>query len=137
MPYDANLIFHDGTTLTADQSPTSTTRVNGSAVLDLKETGAKGLVAVMICGADQAEDSDTILVTIQECATVDGTYTPVAVFATLTQGTDTLPATFLRRFTATERYVRAQINITDSDSGNDYSLASCYILLSQYPFYKL
>lgn len=40
---DDNLIFHDGTTFTSTVTPASTTRTNGSAVLDVGKSGAAGL----------------------------------------------------------------------------------------------
>jgi hypothetical protein len=40
---DTNLIFHDGTTFTSTVTPASTTRANGSAVLDIGKSGEGGL----------------------------------------------------------------------------------------------
>ena len=133
MAFDANNMFHDGTTITADISPTSVTRTSGSMVLDLKETRAQGLAAILIVDADLAETNDTLLVTIEECATVNGTYVEVARFPLLTKGTG-MPGTYIRRFSAEKRYVRAKIDITDADVGGDFTVAGVYILAAPHPF---
>jgi|SRR3990167_1389101 len=133
MPFDANLVLHDGTTITADISPTSTTRSSGSAVLDVKESPAKGISVVLIMGADLAESGDTLLVTIEESTAEASGYVEVARFPLLTQGTG-MPGTYILRCQIEDRYMRAKIDVTDSDSGGDFSVASCYILVSPYPF---
>ena len=130
--FDANLVFHDGTTITADISPTSVTRSGGSVSLDLKKTGAKGSSVVLAMGADLAESGDTILFTVEESATVDGTYVEVARFPTLTKGTG-MPGTYVLRFAAKQRFVRVKINVTDDDSGGDFSVADVNILLAYHP----
>jgi len=133
MAFDAELVFHDGTAITADISPTSEVRSSGSAVIDLEtETGAQGMVAVLIMAADLAETNDTFQVTIEECTTVDGTYAEVARFPLLTKGTG-MPGTYTRRFDAQKRYIRAKIDVDDADAGSDFTVVA-YILLSQYPF---
>ena len=48
MPFDNNLMLHDGTTITADITPTSTSRSSGSAVINLKKTTAAGMYAVTV-----------------------------------------------------------------------------------------
>ena len=60
MPFDENLVLHDGTTITADISPTSTTRTNGSAVIDLKKTKVGSLYATLLSGESMAEGSPNI-----------------------------------------------------------------------------
>jgi len=131
--FDALLMPHDGTTITANITPVLTTRVSGSAVIDLGETPAKGLSAVMMVGADLAETSDTLQVTIQECATLTGTFVEVGHFPLLTKGTG-MPGTYVCRFHVEERYVRALIVVSDSDAGGDFTVASVYILLTPYAF---
>jgi len=131
--YDANGLFHDGTTITADISPTSETRASGSVALNLKKTGVKGLSAVLIVGADLAEASDTLQVTMEECATVDGTYVEMARFPLLTKGTG-MPGTYILRFQAEEAFVRAKIDITDDDTGGDFTVASVYIFLTPHAY---
>lgn len=133
MPFDANLVMHDGTAITANITPTSETRSSGSAVIDLEtETGAKGLAVVLIMAADLAETSDTLQITIEECDTVAGTYVEMARFPLLTKGVG-MPGTYIERFVAEERYIRAKIVVVDSDAGGDFTVVA-YILLSQYPF---
>ena len=143
MPFDANLVMHDGTAITANISPTSETRTSGSAVIDLLqgtdaakggETAAIGMTAVLIVAADLEGTSDTLQVTIEDCATVDGTYIERASFPLLTKGTG-MPGTYTCRFTAFNRYVRAKIVVSDF-SGSGYTVVA-YILLSQYPFKTL
>ena len=136
MPFDTEMVLHDGTTITLDITPTSTSRTSGSAVLNIKKTGSNGLVAVLIMGADLAEASDTFIVTIEESATANGTYVELARFPTLTKGTG-MPGTYMRRFTTDKAYIRALIDINDDDGGADFTVADCYILLSQYPFVDL
>jgi len=137
MAFDANLVFHDGTTITADISPTSETVTSGSAVLSIPGgTPAKGLAAVLVMGADLAETSDTIQVTIEECATVGGTYVEVTRFPLLTKGTG-MPGTYIRRFDSNKEFIRAKIDVTDADAGSDFTVANVYILLAFHPFILL
>ena len=137
MAFDANLVFHDGTEITADVTPTSVTRTSGSAVLSIPGgTPAKGLAAVLIVGADLAEAGDTLLVTIEECATVNGTYVEVARFPLLTKGTG-MPGSYVRRFDSNKEFIRAKIDITDSDAGSDFSATLVHILLAYHPFILL
>lgn len=136
MVFDANLVLHDGTEITADITPTSTTRASGSAVIDLKKTPATGLYAVMIVGADLAEASDTLAVSIQHSASEATGYETVASFPTLTQGSN-MPGTWVLRFSANRmldgsvsRYVRALIDVTDNDAGGDFSATSVEIMIT-------
>ena len=133
MPFDANLVLHDGTAITATITPTSLTRTSGSIVLNIKKSPAKGLAAVMIVAADLAEANDTMQVSIQECATVDGTYVEVTRFPLLTKGTG-MPGTYIRRFDTNKGFVRALITCVDSDSGGDFTVTGVYILLAYHPF---
>jgi len=136
MPFDANNVFHDGTTITGNLSPTSITRTSGSSVLAVMSTPAKGMAAVLVMGADLAEASDTFQVSIEECATVDGTYVEVARFPLLTKGTG-MPGTYIRRFDSNKDYIRAKIVATDSDAGSDFTVANVHILLAFHPFILL
>ena len=128
MAFDALNMFHDGTAITADISPTSTARSGGSAVLDLRQTPYKGLGVVMIVSNDLAETSDTLQVTIEDCATVDGTYRERARFPLLTKGTG-MPGTYIVRFDSDRQYVRAKIDVTDADSGSDFTVTGVYIFI--------
>lgn len=129
MPFDNDLELHDGTEITEDISPTSTTRASGSAVIDLKKTGKKGLVAHLLMAGDLYEADDTLVVSIEGCATVDGTYEEITRFPTITYDDDT-PHEYTRRFSTDYRYIRAKINVTDDDDEDDFSASDCYILLS-------
>lgn len=128
MAFDALNMFHDGTEITGDITPVSTTRASGSAVLDLRQSPATGWAVVMIVGADLAETDDTLTVTIEECATVNGTYVEVATFPVLTKGTG-MPGTYIRRFDTDKQFVRCKIVAHDDDSGTDFSATGVYIFL--------
>lgn len=146
MPFDASLMLHDGTAITANISPTSTTRTSGSLAIDLgkgqgqgtagKGSGHMSLAAVLIMAADLEAAADTLQVTIEACATVDGTYTELASFPLLTYGTG-MPGTYIIRFSVDPkyRYVRGKIVVHD-DSGSGYTVVA-YLLLSPYPYYLL
>lgn len=101
--YDNLNLFHDGTTIAQGTTleKTSTTRADGSAVLDLKQTGSKGLGVMMILPA--AVSGDQVTVTIQGCATVDGTYVALSSMVGAAIGA------YTTRFQTTYRYVRASI----------------------------
>ena len=128
MPFDANLVLHDGTNITGDITPTSTTRSSGSAVLNIKQTAAKGVAWVLVMQNDLAEASDTILVTIEESATANGTYVEVARFPLLTKGTG-MPGTYSLNFQTNLAHVRAKIDVNDDDSGGDFAVSGLYVLL--------
>lgn len=128
MAFDSLGMFHDGTEITADIALTTLTRTNGSAVLDLRQSPFTGWAVVMIVGADLAETDDTLTVTIEECATVDGTYVEVATFPVLTKGTG-MPGTYIRRFDTNKQFVRCKIDVYDADSGTDFTVTGVYIFL--------
>ena len=135
MPFDANLELHDGTTITGTITPVLTSRVSGSAVIDLlalSSTAAMGMGAVLIIGTDLNTAANTLAVTIQHCATLTGTFVQIANFPTLTKGTG-MPGTYITRFNTTLRYVRALITCT----GSSYSAANVWILLAYPPFHVL
>ena len=138
MPFDANLVLHDGTAVTADISPTSETRTSGSAVIDLQKklsSPIKGLSFVLVMTADLAETSDTLQVTIEECATVDGTYRELARFPLLTKGTG-MPGTYIIRGAPVMRYIRGKIDVNDDDGGADFS-ATFHLLIDPYAYHTL
>lgn len=128
MAFDANLVLHDGTTITADIAATSLTSASGSACLDIRETRNVGLVAHLMVGNDLAEINDTLQVTIEHCATVDGTYVEVARFPLLTKGTG-MPGHYQLLFSTFLQFIRAKVDITDADAGSDFSVAGVHILL--------
>ncbi len=128
MPVDANLVLHDGTTITADISPTSLTRTNGSAVIDLGETTIKGLFALMYLDEDLAESGDTMVISIEESSDLS-TWVELARFPEITDAA-TADAIYERSIVSKLRYIRVKINITDDDGGADFSVANCRVILS-------
>jgi hypothetical protein len=128
MPFDADLVLHDGTTITADITPTSATRTSGSAVIDLKKAPVEGLAVVMTLDTELAESSDTLQVYVEESNTVGSGYTRVGAFALVTQG-DGVPARHVIKVNCKRRFMRARIDITDADTGTDFTVANVRILL--------
>ena len=154
MPFDANLVLIDGTIdvdsddATTFAVPTSTTRLTatGAAVIDLKETGVKGLAAVLIIPA-LTSAADYLVATIQvsdEEAFGNAVYMLQEVvkfdIAAVTLGRIlasecTAGVIVVRRFTSDKRYVRAVV--TPTKSGGSGSFSTLQVLLSPYPFYSL
>ncbi len=128
MPFDDNLVLHDGTTITADIAPTSTSRTSGSAVIDLRETTIKGLYAILFLDEDLAESGDTMVISIEESSDLS-TWVELARFPEITSAA-TADAIYERSIISKLRYIRAKINVTDSDGGSDFSVANCRVLLS-------
>jgi len=147
MPFDASLVLHDGTAITADKTPTSTDRVSGSVCIDLgaglgggtagKGSGIKELAAVLIDPDGLTDTDDTVAIDIQACATVDGTYVTIASFTDLNGTGFDVARTEIIRFSVDPkyRYIRAYINITDN-SGSDFSEV-LYVMLTPHAFYVL
>ena len=135
MAFDANLMLHDGTAITGDITPTSTTRSSGSVVLNIFKTGVNGISVVMIVQNDLAEASDLLQVTLEDSATVNGTYVEMARFPLLTKGTG-MPGTYFLRFTSTKAFVRAKVVVVDDDSGGDFTVSGLYVLLTPH-FYEI
>ena len=129
MAFDENLTLHDGTTITADISPTSLIRTNGSAVIDLGKTKVSGLYVSLFTGEDMAEGSDTMQVTIEESAAVASGWQEIARFPEVTAAQRERSLSFI----TSQRYLRAKIDITDADAGGDFSLANVHILLGTTP----
>ena len=129
MAFDENLILHDGTTITADISPVSQTRTNGSVVIDLGKTKVSGLYVSLFTGEDMAEGSDTMQVTIEESAAVASGWQEIARFPEVTAAQRERSLSFI----TSQRYLRAKIDITDADAGGDFSLANVHILLGTTP----
>lgn len=143
MPFDANLVLIDGTTTMTGSTDTpaisATTRANGAIVLDIKETGVRGLVAVLICPADLTAGSDATTLTgyIQCSDTADMTGTTTGIerhgsFQVLATSTGVIvgsecPCVAMVRFTTRKRYVRANITVSAS-------FGAPIVLLSPYPF---
>ena len=135
MAFDANLMLHDGTAITGDITPTSTTRSGGSAVLNIFKTAADGITAVLVVQNDLAEASDLLQVTIEDSATANGTYVEMARFPLLTKGTG-MPGTYFLRFVSTKAFVRAKVVVVDDDSGGDFTVSGLYVLLTPH-FYEI
>ena len=127
MPFDENLVLHDGTTITADISPTSTTRTSGSAVIDLKKTGNGALYAFMFLDEDLAEGGDELVISIEESFDLSN-WVELTRFPVVTS-VATADVTYERAIITKLRYVRAKIDVTDDDAGGDFSVANCRVML--------
>lgn len=150
MPFDANLVLLDGLVdLDAShEQPVSLTRNDdGAVVLDLRETGAKGLSAVVICtgktvaGGNVADDA-VVGISIQagdDITFPQNTSESLGLFGDLVGsgglgGENTIfgantPIVVIRRITTTKRYVRAHCSI-----GSGHNMGVVRVLLSPYPF---
>lgn len=151
MPFDANLILAaadgdayewDYACLNSHGTPTLTTINDGGfTVLDIKETGAKGMVAILII-ADTATGNVNGELVVQLQASDDSAFggadtQTLAHFevAGATHGHITAaetPCVVMRRFATEKRYVRID---AESVSGDNYKTVWC--LLSPYPFVTL
>jgi len=142
MPFDANLVLIDGTivmTATTDTAPTSAATRNtatGAVVIDLKETGRFGLVAVLVCPADLSAGADAATLTgYIECsdAVAFGSFVERHGswgVANTTMGVivgDECPCVAFIRFATRKRYCRANITVSAS-------FGSPIVLISPYPF---
>ncbi len=123
---DENNVLHDGTEITADLSPTSTTRTSGSAVLDLRKSPAKGLYAVVHQAEDFDAPADSAIVSIEQSNDL-ANWVELARFIDLTGAR--APDTQERLVKITARYVRAKIDVIDDD-GSGLSLDNCVIALA-------
>ncbi|KKM61365.1 hypothetical protein LCGC14_1532470 [marine sediment metagenome] len=123
---DENNVLHDGTEITADLSPTSTTRTSGSAVLDLRKSPAKGLYAVVFQAENLDDPADLALISIEQSSDL-ANWVELARFIDLTGAR--APDTQERLVKITARYVRAKIDVTDDD-GSGLSLDNCVIALA-------
>ena len=87
MPFDDDLVLIDGTATlgpTTDTAATSTTRnADGAVVLDIKKTGTKGLVAVMVCPTAPTTYADTLTGLIQHSNHISTGWETVASFPVL------------------------------------------------------
>lgn len=144
MPFDADLVLLDGTVAlldSLDTPPISVTRdaTTGAVVIDLKETGVKGLAAVLVL-PDNATDADTVTAYLEAADHVDMTGTPAGVerlgsfgVANATQGVilgSETPCVAIVRFVTDKRYVRLNLTVGAGDLAVSY--AKC--LISPYPF---
>lgn len=142
MPFDANLVLHDGLQTIANASPTSLTRTSGYAVLDLKETGAKGLVVcVVIVQATAPGGSAEMVVDIQcsdSLAFAGAGREAVRICGD--QNADTIrqqdipgaggKGLFMRRIATKKRYMRSKV----SGVTNGAYFGDVYILVTPYGF---
>ena len=151
MPFDANLVLIDGTidvdsdTAATFAVATSTIRVtaNGAAVLDIKETGFKGLAAVLIIPAltsstdyltatiqaSDEEDFGNSVYNLQEVVKFD---VAAVTLGRILASECTAGLVVIRRFTTDKRYIRAVI--TPTKGTGDGSFSTLQILISPYPF---
>ena len=150
MAFDANLVLIDGTVdIDSDAAAgfvaaTSTTKLDatGAAVIDIKETGFKGLAAVLIIpkltsAADyltatiQASDEvafANVAPNLQEVVKFD---VAAATLGRILASECTAGLIVIRRFVTDKRYVRAVI--TPTKSGGSGSFGLLQILISPYP----
>ena len=128
MPLDENSVLHDGTAITGDITPTSATRADGSAVLDVRKSPAKGISVQVSMGAALEDPLDSVLITIEESAAEASGFVELAR-VTLTGVIS--PVTYFRLVNINKRYVRAKIDITD-DSSSGFLLANLVIALTPY-----
>lgn len=151
MAFDADLVLIDGTIdVDSDDAATfvaatSLTRsdTTGAAVLDIKETGVRGLAAVLIIPA-LTSAADYLVATIQVSDEVDFANSVLnlqevvkfdvaaATLGRILASECTAGLTVVRRFTTDKRYVRAVI--TPTKSGGSGSFSTLQILVSPYPF---
>ena len=144
MPYDANLVLADDTldwgydNLVSYGTPDSTDKnAGGFVILDIKETGAKGMAAILIIDAAGSSSGNQLTVVLQasDSSTFASGIQTLCNFevAGVAHGTilgNEAPCTVIRRFATEKRYVR----IVASTTGDFYTV---WCLLSPYPFYKL
>ena len=138
--FDANLILLDGSvdlTAATDTPPVSTTvdDTTGARVIDLGETGAKGITAVLICVDDVTEDDDTLTAFI-ECSDTEnmtsetndvhemGKFDIAAEDKGILLGSET-PCICMVRFSTDKRYVR--LNATVGTAPDDFLTVKCYL----------
>lgn len=153
MPFDANLVLIDGTkditALTAASyvAATSTTRETtntGAAVIDLKETGVRGIAAVLvipvlvtstdyltaIIQVSDEEDIGNAVYHLHEVVKFDvhAETTGVILASECTAG-----LVVIRRFVSDKRYVRAKLTpVKGTGVAGDFGAVQ--VLLSPYPF---
>ena len=153
MPFDANLVLIDGTvditaaTAASYVAATSTTRETtntGAVVVDLKETGFKGLAAVLvipvlvsstdyltaIIQVSDEEDFGNATYHLHEVAKFDihAETTGVILASECTAG-----AIVVKRFVTDKRYVRAKL-IPVKGTGVAGNFGKVQVLISPYPF---
>lgn len=85
MPFDNNLVLRDGT---IDLDPNEvvaaaiTANADGAKVLDIRKTGPRGLVAVLICPTAPTDYLDVLDVVIQDSDNPDVGFAALATFPT-------------------------------------------------------
>lgn len=128
--FDSDMILIDGTTVlntgTDDAATSATSRSDGAIVIDISETGASGLVAVLILpeladGAD-AYTLDGFIEVSDDVAFGGGTISEMGKFDILAAskgqilGIET-PAEVLLRFATGKKYVRANLTVNNAFGG--------------------
>lgn len=149
MPFDASLVLanDDGEWTEANLvgsndygTPVSTVRNTGGLVIvDIKQTGANGMVAVLIIDEAGAATDDALTVVLQasDSSTFASGIQTLANFevAGAVHGVirgDECPCTVMRRFATKKRYVRIDASCVVSDNFH-----TVWCLLSPYPFETL
>lgn len=133
MPFDMNLVLIDGSvdlTVDTDIPAISVVRdgATGAVVLDLRETGVRGLAAVLVCPTDPPAADNTLNLVIEESDSEASGYVPLVSFD---QVGDVPPGTYMERFATAKRYVRANITIAGT-VGVNYGKVG--VLISPYPW---
>jgi len=139
--FDNLLVLLDGSVDLSDSThtpPISTTvdEATGAKVIDLKETGATGLVAVLICVDDVVQDADTLTAFIEVSDSEDmtaetndvhemGKFDIAAEDKGVLLGSET-PCVCMVRFATKKRYVR--LNATVGTSPDDFLTVKCYLV---------
>lgn len=140
MPFDANLVLHDGAQTIANATPTSVTRTSGYAVLDLKETAVKGLVVAVVIVQDTSppgacemvvdiQCSDTLAFTDHEAVRICGDQNNDSITNNDVPGAGG-KGLFMRRIATKKRYMRSKVS---GVSAGAY-FGDVFILVTPYAF---
>ena len=140
--FDANMVLIDGTstltTGTHTPSTSASSRSNGAIVIDIRETGASGLVAVLILSElGGAADSYTLtgFIEVSDNENFGSIISEVGKFDILAASKGVIlgietPDIVLLRFATGRRYVRANLTVS-----NDFGGVKVY--LTPFPFKTL
>lgn len=120
MPYDALLMPRDGTkdTAVATEAPDTVARdaTRGWAVIDLKETGAKGLAAIAVfLGTSTATSTTDIKIQASDVADFASGVEDCVTFPQVLHAA--IPCVLVRRFATHKRYVRSHIVVGTEVAG--------------------
>ena len=151
MPFDDNLILIDGSvsmtaaTAASFLAATSTTIVaaSGARVLDIRQTGVRGLAAVLVLPTPASAGTTDYLLGFLEASDVEAFTSDVhelgkfdiaaAVKGRILSGE--CPATVVMRFATDKQYIRA--NFTPTVGNGTANFGAVKVLISPYPFVRL